>query len=340
MADQELLNALEDCLSRLSAGQSIEDCLQRHPEHAARLRPMLEAGRLVKRAQASALEVMQAQDRVRFRVQSHRRQVRRSPVVFLRAAASFALLLFVLAGIALTLVENSLPGDALYKVKTGLESARLAFSGDPSALRAEFARRRWDEIARLLTQRRSAEVAFEGEIQTMNGADWRVAGLELSVLPGTPGAQSVQVGDQVAVRAVTTDQGTLVARAVTLLDRSRRPTPTLTLTGTPTISAPATLTPTATPTATVPPAPSPSPSLTLTFTTTPTPTGTSTVTSTVTATPTRTPTATRTPTRLASPRPTSAPSQTPDDHGDNHGPGDGGNGEPTDDHGGSSGKGD
>jgi hypothetical protein len=96
-------------------------------------------------------------------------------MVFLRAAASLALLVFVLAGITLTLVENSLPGDALYRVKTGLESARLAFSGDPSALREEFARRRLDEIARLLAQRRSAEVTFEGEVQTMNGADWRVA---------------------------------------------------------------------------------------------------------------------------------------------------------------------
>ncbi len=248
MADQELLDALEDCLGCLGAGQSIENCLERYPTHAARLRPMLEAGRLVHRARASSLEVMQAQDRVRFRVQSHyRRGPRRSPMVFLRAAASLALLVFVLAGITLMLVENSLPGDALYRVKTGLESARLAFSGDPSALREEFAQRRLDEIARLLAQRRSAEVTFEGEVQAMNGADWRVASLALSVPLGTPGALSIQVGDWVSVRAATTDSGTLLARSITLLDRSKQtPPPTLTLT--PTLTG--TPTPTRTPTAT------------------------------------------------------------------------------------------
>ncbi len=100
MPDQELLDSLSDCIDRLAAGQTIEECLAVYPHQAAALRPMLEAGRLAHRARASASEVAQAQDRLRFRVQGQiRRQASRRPPALLRAASSLAALVVLAFGI-------------------------------------------------------------------------------------------------------------------------------------------------------------------------------------------------------------------------------------------------
>ena len=47
MAEQDIINALDDCINRLADGQSLEDCLRRYPQYASALRSMLETGRLV-----------------------------------------------------------------------------------------------------------------------------------------------------------------------------------------------------------------------------------------------------------------------------------------------------
>jgi uncharacterized membrane protein YgcG len=98
MADQELLNALNDCVDRLAAGYSIEECLAAYPQQAAALRTMLETGRLVHRARVNMMEVAQAQERMRFRVQGRfRQQTRRAPLM-LRAVGSAVLLVVLLLG--------------------------------------------------------------------------------------------------------------------------------------------------------------------------------------------------------------------------------------------------
>src|SRR5689334_16936330 len=116
MAERELLDALDDCMDRLAAGQSVEQCLRSYPGHAAVLRPMLEAGLLARRARVSSIEVAQAQDRVRFRLAQHRRR-NRSSIRWLRVAASLLIVFFFALGGLGIAAESSLPGDALYSVK-------------------------------------------------------------------------------------------------------------------------------------------------------------------------------------------------------------------------------
>lgn len=60
-----LMEALNDCIDRMAAGASLDACLRIYPRYARELRPMLEAGLLVARAQADAMEVAAAQGRVR-----------------------------------------------------------------------------------------------------------------------------------------------------------------------------------------------------------------------------------------------------------------------------------
>ncbi len=257
MAEHELLDALDDCMDRLSTGQSVEDCLRSHPHQAAALRLMLEAGLLARRARVSSVEVAQAQDRVRFRIAQHRRRTH-SPMAVLRLAASFMIVFIFAMGSLGFAAESSLPGDTLYNVKRLTESVRLLVGGDDGTLRQQLAQRRVGEVTRLLALRRTADVEFQGELQAQQDSNWRVADLPVLILPGTQGVQSVQIGDLIEVHGSTTTQGSLIARDVALLQRGTpvvTPTPTATATSTPTVTP--TMIPTRTPVRRVPTGPPP-----------------------------------------------------------------------------------
>jgi len=51
MASYDVFDAFNDCIDRLNTGQSLDDCLRAHPQHADRLRPLLETAIVVRRAQ-------------------------------------------------------------------------------------------------------------------------------------------------------------------------------------------------------------------------------------------------------------------------------------------------
>lgn len=63
-----LEDAFEDCIARLANHATIDDCLALYPQYARELRPMLEAGLLIRRVRYTSAEVTEAQNRVRFRV--------------------------------------------------------------------------------------------------------------------------------------------------------------------------------------------------------------------------------------------------------------------------------
>jgi hypothetical protein len=61
MAQLDILDIFEDCINRLSTGQTIHDCLQAYPYYASRLRPMLETTQTVQTADLVS-EVEQRED--------------------------------------------------------------------------------------------------------------------------------------------------------------------------------------------------------------------------------------------------------------------------------------
>jgi LysM repeat protein len=231
MAEQDMLNALDDCINRLADGQSLEDCLRRYPKFASTLRPMLETGRLVNRAQFSPAEIRESQDRVRFRVgEAVRSRGNRQRTLLSRTlplVASFALVFVLALGATSILAESSLPGSPIYGLKRFTENARLIFATDREALEQQFDQRRVSEVERLIVERRAAEVMFEGELEAVNGTTWQVEGLPVHVSPETPGAASVQTGDTIEVRALTTAEGEIVATSIRLVSGDESPIPTL-----------------------------------------------------------------------------------------------------------------
>lgn len=289
MADERLLNALNDCVDRLHDGQSIDDCLGDYSDMAADLRPMLEVVRLAQRALSGSQEIAGAQARGRQRLlaamdaipASERRfRRRRSPLRWLANVA--AVLLFLLLGVSVALVasQDSLPGDALYSVKRFSEAVQLSARGYDEALQAEFDDRRVDEVRQLMELGRVEEVEFGGAWEVIDDATWIVSGLAVQVDANTVIAPDARQYSRVIVRAMTTSDGVLVALEIvpdtqdgTLLPEPTQ-TPLPTMTNTPTSTPAPTDTSTSEPTFTDAPTSTDTLTPTPTFTNTPTPTDT------------------------------------------------------------------
>ena len=116
MADKGLIDAFNDCIDRLARGESVDTCLRTYPEYAARLRPMLETGVIIRRARASPYEIERAQERVRARVTgamtaSTRRSRFHTPRLLTLAASLLLVFVFVVSGAVLLSNESRLRGE-------------------------------------------------------------------------------------------------------------------------------------------------------------------------------------------------------------------------------------
>jgi hypothetical protein len=283
-----------ECLDSIQAGESVEACLARYPEHAEALRPLLSlatAVRAVPLPRPNPLAVHASRQRM-LRAVSERDA--RQPLLaglfawpWLRATLALAVLILVVGFGSRGLVAvsaGSLPGDNLYPVKRFAENVRYALTLDPVArqqLEAEFAAEREKEVRTVLDSGRLATVEFRGNLEAIGDGFWGVSGLEVILTDQTVIVGQPAVGAMVLVQARSAGDGTLLALRLEVQS----------------LPLPATLTA----------APTPRPSLTPTATR-------STVTSTPTQPPTRTPapTATPSPTRTATEEPTAVVSATPE----------------------------
>ncbi|MCC6146038.1 MAG: hypothetical protein IT308_00565 [Anaerolineaceae bacterium] len=102
---------------------------------------------------------------------------------FVTAFVLVAVFLFSGAGMTVYASQSALPGDALYGVKTGVEQTRVNLARDAAEkvrLNLAFAERRLDEIARLIENKRFADIAqavqeYEHYVQNATAALTTVA---------------------------------------------------------------------------------------------------------------------------------------------------------------------
>ncbi len=164
---------LTNCIEEIRSGEAtLEECLARHPEMRQELEPLLRTAVSIKNPPAYHMEAEDKQS-VRANLLRQIRQVKRPGRVSFadilslglprqlagaRAAAmTMVIALFVGAlgtGTAYA-SQSSVPGDALYAVKTGTESVRLWAAGSPVAkagLNVEFAGKRLQELSRLVNR--------------------------------------------------------------------------------------------------------------------------------------------------------------------------------------------
>jgi hypothetical protein len=156
MKNQEFDNILNECLERITLkGETLEQCLERYPEQAAELRPLLETVLAVKGA--SAVEPrpdFKARARYQFRsaLQEKAAPQRRPFFGWLprwATALSIVLIVLLAGGGTVVAASNSMPDSILYPVKLATEEVRLAFTPsqlDKARLCSDFADERVVEI--------------------------------------------------------------------------------------------------------------------------------------------------------------------------------------------------
>ncbi|MBS1252293.1 MAG: hypothetical protein MAG451_01331 [Anaerolineales bacterium] len=270
----EFTTVLDECLGRLKAGDSIDACLERYPEHAEELEPLLQTvqhieplrftepprpesrarGRGLFLAKAARMREKQeeTQPSLLERIKSFFSLDMPSPV-WGRAAAVVVIVLLLFGAVGRVVVqasESSLPGDPLYPVKQVTRQVQL-FTTLSSEVREARARRIQAEEREEVQQATEQGRAFEEDVAGII-TGWQPGnsieledGLYARVTQTTDIDGQPTVG-HIATVHVRSENGQLVAERITVHPQTPPqsvPTETLTVT----FTAVPTATPTNTP---------------------------------------------------------------------------------------------
>jgi len=228
--NEKLYEALEDCLQALETGADIESVLERYPQLADELRPILEAS-IQADSMAAPSVPEDAMRRGRARVLQHAAEMRESTrkpskSIFSlpRLATSLALaLIFVLSGTGLVRASSgAIPGDNLYPVKRSWEGIRLLLAFSPEIreeLEDAFEQERVHEVDELLAEGRHEAVAFAGLVTEQDGDYWVVSGIPVQITPESHLPLSpVTIGASIVVEGHTNLHGFVEAARIKLLE--------------------------------------------------------------------------------------------------------------------------
>jgi len=136
---ERLENILDECLERLRQGDSVEQCLARHPEQAAELEPLLRVAMATQKASLAVEPRPEFKARTRYQVQAllHDKEGKPEPkkpglvswVPKWVVVATSLVLIFLVAGAGTVAAStSSMPDGTLYPVKLATERVRLALS--------------------------------------------------------------------------------------------------------------------------------------------------------------------------------------------------------------------
>ncbi len=245
--DDVLIAQFAECADMILSGASVSACLERFPEHAAQLEPMLASMFGVRQHRAAPVRSAGVAVASRASFMNAAAGVQRSRAaaaaavpwwmkVFTifqvsgpgsspfggprtRPVALFAILLILfISGIVIsgsvTLAANALPGDTLYNVKTTTESVRLFLAldeGTRSQLRKEFGQRRIDEAQAVVERRRPVDnLRLQGTIESFDPKQWQVSGLRVGLDSSSQVEGTPEVGATVVGRMRAPGDGRLI----------------------------------------------------------------------------------------------------------------------------------
>ena len=247
--DFELI--LEECLSALEGGASLDEVLKKYSDHQQALIPLLQAAEKCRKFANPATSEMAIQkgrqqllaETARLTRKNHFLKNGTKSGIFRYAQrwkqflgnllvikeinnmklvsrlALYALVTVLVAGFfTVNASASSLPGDNLYGLKLGWEKARLALTFNRDArqeLEMEFEDERLDEIIELISEGREAEVEFHGLLESKGTASWVISGFNVGIGPDTELEGSLEIGDWVEVEAISLEDGSLLALEIT-----------------------------------------------------------------------------------------------------------------------------
>lgn len=164
----EIDRILDDCLTRITRGESVADCLSRYPQYATQLGPRLQTAVMLRDAYAfvpgpaakeRGRQHLQAALQSLDREEASSRTRRRDPLSFLAgnlrwvaAATATLVIVFLGGGSTLAASQSAIPGDGLYPIKRATEQFRLVLPRSTegrASLHLVYAERRAQEIGEL-----------------------------------------------------------------------------------------------------------------------------------------------------------------------------------------------
>lgn len=181
-------NVLNECMDRILRGDTVEDCLQAHPELARELEPLLRTALAARMASATIQPrpEFKARARSEFQVALREMEARKARRKFsfgfnwrpqLRLQTGWAIgvvasLVIVLGGSGTVAAASySMPDSSLYSVKLATEKVLLAVAPSEvgkAELNAKFADRRTAEIEYMVAQGDAQEVQNVASLMTTN----------------------------------------------------------------------------------------------------------------------------------------------------------------------------
>lgn len=242
----DFANALDDCLYRLRAGDTISACLERYPDHARELKSLLETVEFAEALRFTELPRPQAlaRGRQRFlteaaRLRAEQHTAERSLLATVRAfftagmagpawgraaaAIVVVLLLFgTVSGVVVQASASSLPGDPLYPVKQVTRQVQLITIRNPQARvvkEKQIQAQEREEVRQATEQGRAFEKDVAGIIIDWQGDSFVLEdGLRIRVsdetdVQGEPGPGAIA---EVHVRS---EDGRLVAERISVREQ-------------------------------------------------------------------------------------------------------------------------
>ena len=229
-------------MDNLEQGGDLESCLARFPGLVDELRPILTAAvqarsivvtdvpsQAVNRGRARVLQAaaeMREQDSAAIQaLPASRVRIKSKNILntrFYRLAITTAAMLAFLATGGTGLVNASssaLPGDQLYSVKRSWEDVRLFFVFDASnkkQLENEFDHKRLQEIEELYSEKRIAQVDFQGDVQALTKDGLVIGGLNIAINSETNLDDDISKGATVHITGET-DDGVIKASQIVIV---------------------------------------------------------------------------------------------------------------------------
>ncbi len=241
---------LEDCLSRIDRGESLQAVLDSYPSLDGHLEPLVRAalmGRMLPKPVPSVDGFRTGKNMLlaemnNIQLANHFSQKRKSPassrlterwlgnitklLQVKRIPSLTPIYRLVVVGLVMILLggfltvnasASSLPGDPLYDLKLGLEQARALLTFDQEAsqdLALVFEEKRLSEVELLLEAGREEDVEFNGVIEQKGDSIWIIKGVSVQIVPVTELKGNLEVGFKADVAATTQEDGTLMASEI------------------------------------------------------------------------------------------------------------------------------
>jgi uncharacterized membrane protein YgcG len=204
----DYIEALNNCIERLSLGETIEAILRDYPTMANELRPMLEAGNLFSRVAYPMAEITASQTRL-------------EPAIRQAAQTSFGASPFSFWPIVIVLLVTGLIGFA-WQANAGKAEATETISPTNEVIleaTAELIEATLEVTAELSPEasQNPALITIEGDVTAINANVITIYDMEIVLEPSDPLLTIIQLGDNLRVEGEYQSGTTIILIAVTIV---------------------------------------------------------------------------------------------------------------------------